>query len=197
MANQDAPFGFVPVKMQGGAPFSGGQTEYLIATTAVGNMFSGDLVSLRSTGTVLVSAAGDLNIVGVFNGCFYTDSNGKPQYAKYWPDGTSASDAVAFIIDDPNIIFEAQEDSDSSNLALADIGQNNNFIATAGSTTTGRSKHEIDSSNKTDGTAQLRIVAKSTDPSNSDVSAANCNWYVKIFEHINSSSGGKTHHAVS
>tara|TARA_B100001964_G_C14161302_1_gene566844 strand:+ start:282 stop:869 length:588 start_codon:yes stop_codon:yes gene_type:complete len=195
MANVDAPFGFVPVKMQGGAPYSGGQTEYLIADGASGNIFSGDLVTLRDTGTVLVAAAGQLNILGVFNGCFYTDSNGKPQYAKYWPTGTSASDAVAFVIDDPNVIFEGQEDS--SDLAIVDIGQNNDFIATAGSTTTGRSGHEIDSSETTDGTAGLRIVAKSTDPSNSDVSAANCNWYVKIFEHINSSSGGKTHHAVS
>ena len=193
MANVDAPFGFVPVKMQGGAPFSGGQTEYIIASGASGNMFTGDLIMLANTGSVIVATAGVTNIIGVFNGCFYTDSNGKPQYAKYWPNGTSASDAVAFVVDDPNVIFEAQEDD--SSLALADIGQNNNFVATAGSTTTGRSGHEIDGSDTTDGAANLRIVAKSTDPSNSDVSAANCNWYVKIYEHLNSSSGGNTHHA--
>ena len=188
MANQDAPFGFVPVRMQGGAPYSGGQTEYIIATGASGNIFSGDLALLATTGSVVVGTAGATNLIGVFNGCFYTDSNGKPQYAKYSPDGTSASDAVAFIIDDPNVIFEGQEDS--SDLAIVDIGQNNDFIATTGSTTTGRSGFEIDSSAKADGTAGLRIVAKSTDPSNSDVSAANCNWYVKILEHLNSSSGG-------
>ena len=28
MANKDAPFGFRPAKMLGGAPFTGGQTSY-------------------------------------------------------------------------------------------------------------------------------------------------------------------------
>ena len=28
MANKDAPFGFRPAKMLGGAPFNGGQTSY-------------------------------------------------------------------------------------------------------------------------------------------------------------------------
>ena len=28
MANKDAPFGFIPVRMVGGAYFSGGQDEY-------------------------------------------------------------------------------------------------------------------------------------------------------------------------
>jgi len=187
MANVDAPFGFAPVKMQGGAPFSGGQTEYIIASTASGNMFTGDIAILAAGGSVVVGTAGATNIIGVFNGCFYTDTNGKPQYARYWPDGTTSTDAVAFIIDDPNVIFEAQEDD--SSLALADIGQNNNFLATAGSTTTGRSGHEIDGSDKTAGAANLRIVAKSTDPSNSDVDSANCNWYVKILEHLNGTQG--------
>ena len=179
MANIDAPFGFVPVRMQGGAPFSGGQSEYTISSTYGTNIFTGDLAIQAADGDIEVSAATSTNNIGVFNGCFYTDSNGKPQYAKYWPASTTSTDAVAFIIDDPNVIFEAQEDG--SALALADRGTNTDLVATAGSTTTGRSGHEIDSDETgSAATAQFRVVAVSKDPSNNTVASANCNWYVKI-----------------
>ena len=184
MANIDAPFGFVPVRMQGGAPFSGGQSEYTISSTYGTNIFTGDLAIQAADGDIEVSAATSTNNIGVFNGCFYTDSNGKPQYAKYWPASTTSTDAVAFIIDDPNVIFEAQEDG--SALALADRGTNTDLVATAGSTTTGRSGHEIDSDETgSAATAQFRVVAVSKDPSNNSVGSANCNWYVKILEHLN------------
>ena len=184
MANIDAPFGFVPVRMQGGAPFSGGQYEYTISSTYGTNIFTGDLAIQAADGDIEVSAATSTNNIGVFNGCFYTDSNGKPQYAKYWPASTTSTDAVAFIIDDPNVIFEAQEDG--SALALADRGTNTDLVATAGSTTTGRSGHEIDSDETgSAATAQFRVVAVSKDPSNNTVASANCNWYVKILEHLN------------
>ena len=184
MANIDAPFGFVPVRMQGGAPFSGGQSEYTISSTYGTNIFTCDLAIQAADGDIEVSAATSTNNIGVFNGCFYTDSNGKPQYAKYWPASTTSTDAVAFIIDDPNVIFEAQEDG--SALALADRGTNTDLVATAGSTTTGRSGHEIDSDETgSAATAQFRVVAVSKDPSNNTVASANCNWYVKILEHLN------------
>jgi len=184
MANIDAPFGFVPVRMQGGAPFSGGQSEYTISSTYGTNIFTGDLAIQAADGDIEVSAATSTNNIGVFNGCFYTDSNGKPQYARYWPASTTSTDAVAFIIDDPNVIFEAQEDG--SALALADRGTNTDLVATAGSTTTGRSGHEIDSDETgSAATAQFRVVAVSKDPSNNTVASANCNWYVKILEHLN------------
>ena len=184
MANIDAPFGFVPVRMQGGAPFSGGQSEYTISSTYGTNIFTGDIAIQAADGDIEVSAATSTNNIGVFNGCFYTDSNGKPQYAKYWPASTTSTDAVAFIIDDPNVIFEAQEDG--SALALADRGTNTDLVATAGSTTTGRSGHEIDSDETgSAATAQFRVVAVSKDPSNNTVASANCNWYVKILEHLN------------
>ena len=44
MANKDAPFGFRPTKMLGGAPFNGSQTEYGIASTYDTNIYSGDAV---------------------------------------------------------------------------------------------------------------------------------------------------------
>ena len=184
MANKDAPFGFRPTKMLGGAPFNGGQTEYGIESTYNTNIFTGDAVELHTDGTITIAAAGQTNIVGVFNGCFYTDSTGKPNWSKYWPASTTSTDAVAFVVDDPNVLFEAQEDSTDIGASWpANRGSNANFVSThAGSTKTGRSKQELDSDNITAATANFRIVELSKDPDNSDTASANCNFLVRVNE---------------
>jgi hypothetical protein len=94
MANKDAPFGLKPVGELGSGYNTSGTTEYSIASGASGNIFSGDLVKMANTGTILVAAAGD-QALGVFRGCKYTDSNGDVIFSAYWPDGTVTSDAVA------------------------------------------------------------------------------------------------------
>ena len=184
MANKDAPFGFRPTKMLGGAPFNGSQTEYGIASTYNTNIFSGDAVELHTDGTVTIAAAGQTNILGVFNGCFYTDSTGAPNWSKYWPASTTSTDAVAFVVDDPNVLFEAQEDSTDIGASWpANRGSNANFVSThAGSTKTGRSKQELDSDNITAATANFRIVELSKDPDNSDTASANGNFLVRVNE---------------
>ena len=184
MANKDAPFGFRPTKMLGGAPFNGSQTEYGIASTYNTNIFSGDAVELHTDGTVTIAAAGQTNILGVFNGCFYTDSTGAPNWSKYWPASTTSTDAVAFVVDDPNVLFEAQEDSTDIGASWpANRGSNANFVSThAGSTKTGRSKQELDSDNITATAANFRVVELSKDPDNSDTASANCNFLVRINE---------------
>ena len=188
MANKDAPFGFVPVRMVGGAYFNGGQDEYDIADGYNTNIFSGDVVELHTDGTITIGAAGQTNLIGVFNGCFYTTDGGEPTYSKYWPASQSSSDAKAFVITDPNVVFEAQEDSTnigSASTHPAQVGSNADFVSThAGTTAAGRSKQELDSSSiHATNTLNFRIVGKSTDPDNSDATAANCNWYCRLNEH--------------
>jgi len=184
MANKDAPFGFRPAKMLGGAPFNNGQTSYGIASGYNTNIFTGDAVELHTDGTITVGAAGATNLIGVFNGCFYTDSTGKPTYSKYWPADTVASDAVAFVIDDPNVVFEAQEDSTNIGASWpANRGSNADLVSThAGSTKTGRSGMELDSSSITAATAQFGIVGVGSDEYNNETSSANGNYLVRINE---------------
>jgi len=188
MANKDAPFGFIPVRMVGGAYFSGGQDEYDIADDYNTAIFSGDIVELHTDGTITIGAAGQTNLIGVFNGCFYTTDGGEPTYSRYWPASQSSSDAKAFVITDPNVVFEAQEDNTeigSTATHPAQVGSNADFVSThAGTTAAGRSKQELDSSTITNAAANLRIIGKSTDPENSDATAANCNWYVRFNEHL-------------
>ena len=189
MANIDAPFGFRPVRTLGGQPFSGARTEYAIASGYNTNIFTGDLVELHTDGTITVGAAAQTNIVGVFDGCYYVNSDGEPKWSKYWPASTTATDIAAFVIDDPDLLFEVQEVSSDVTVA-AGVGSNADMVAThSGSTSIGRSKQELDSSSVATTAAQLRIISKSTDPDNSDATAANCNWLVRINEHLYSGSG--------
>ena len=185
MANKDAPFGLKPVGELGSGYNSAGTTEYKIASGASGNIFSGDLVKMANTGTILVAAAGD-QALGVFRGCKYTDSNGDVIFSAYWPDGTVTSDAVAFVVDDPNALFEVQSAATGSVVQTV-VGNNADIVYTSGSTKTGISAVEISGTTAAT-SAQLRIVGFSGDPDNNTLGtgsqSANVNMIVKINEHF-------------
>ena len=115
MANIDQAFGLRPIAKVGSAPGgTTGTTKYSIASGASG-IFTGDPVKQANDGTVVVATAGD-PIRGVFMGCFYTDpSTEKPRFNNTFPNGTAASDAIAFVADDPHQLFIVQQDSDANN----------------------------------------------------------------------------------
>src|SRR6056300_485026 len=185
MSNQNAPFGLKPSSKLGSNYNNEGVTEYKIASAASGNIFSGDLVKMANTGTILVAAAGD-QALGVFRGCQYTDSSGDVIYSPYWPDGTVTSDAVAFVVDDPNALFEVQSAATGSVVQTV-VGNNADSVYTSGSTITGISAVEISGTTAAT-SAQLRIVGVSTDPENSTLgtgsASTNVNLIVKINEHF-------------
>ena len=185
MSNQNAPFGLKPSSKLGSNYNNEGVTEYKIASGASGNIFSGDLVKMANTGTILVAAAGD-QALGVFRGCQYTDSSGDVIYSPYWPDGTVTSDAVAFVVDDPNALFEIQSAATGSVVQTV-VGNNADTVYSAGSTITGISAVEISGTTAAT-SAQLRIVGVSTDPENSTLgtgsASTNVNLIVKINEHF-------------
>ena len=110
MANQDAAFGMKPVRMIGGAPYNGGQSRYRIAADYGTSIFQGDMVAAVTGGGVEVHAdGGTVPIVGVFNGCMYTDpTSGEQIFSNYYPASTDAADIIAFVIDDPMVVFEIQ-----------------------------------------------------------------------------------------
>ena len=185
MANQDAAFGLKPSSKLGSNVNSEGTTEYSIASGASGNIFSGDPVKMANTGTILVAAAGD-QLLGVFRGCRYTNASGEVIYSAYWPDGTVSSDAVAFVVDDPNALFEVQSAATGSVVQTV-VGNNADIVYAAGSTSDGQSAVTI-SGTPAATTAQLRIIGISNDPENNTLGtgsqSANVNMIVKINEHF-------------
>lgn len=185
MANQDAAFGMRPVKMIGGAPYTGGQSRYRIAANYGTSIFQGDMVAQVTGGGVEVHAdGGTVPIVGVFNGCRYTDpTTGKETFSNYYPASTNAADIEAFVIDDPNVIFEIQG---NAAFPVADLLGNFDIVYTsAGSTVTGISGAELDvATGATTATLPIKAIDISQDPENSDVGSDATNVYVVIQNHI-------------
>ena len=112
MANKDAAFGLRPARMMGGGAYTGGQSRYRIANNQSGAIFQGDLVKQLTGGTVSRAAASStVPVVGVFNGCQFTDPTSKEvTFSNHYPGSVAAADIIAFIIDDPNVVFEVQAD---------------------------------------------------------------------------------------
>ena len=185
MANKDASFGLKPVKMMGGSPYSGGQSRYRIAANYGTSIFQGDLVMQVTGGGIEIHAdGGTVPIVGVFNGCMYTDPTTSEQvFSNFYPASTNASDIIAFVHDDPNTVFEIQADD---TFPVADLFGNFDIVYTnSGSTTTGISGAELDvTTGATTTTLPLKAIDISQDPENSDVGTANTNVLVVIQNHI-------------
>jgi hypothetical protein len=181
MANRDAAFGMKPVRMIGGAPYTGGQSRYRIAANYGTSIFQGDMVAQVTGGTVEVHAdGGTVPIVGVFNGCKYTDpTSGEQVFSNYYPASTNASDIIAFIIDDPDVVYEVQADD---TFPVADLFGNFDIVYTsAGSTQTGISGAELDvTTGATNTNLPIKAIDISQDPNNSDTGAANTNVLVVI-----------------
>ena len=186
MANKDAAFGLKPSRMMGGGAYTGGQSRYRIANNQSGAIFQGDLVKQLTGGTVSRAAASStVPVVGVFNGVQYTDPTSKEVvFSNHYPRSVAAADIIAFIIDDPDVVFEVQADD---TFPVADLFGNFDIVdqSTTGDTSSGRSNVELDvTTGATTTTLPLKAIDISQDPDNSDVGNANTNVMVVIQNHI-------------
>lgn len=183
MTTSKALNGFRPLRMRGSGAYSGGMSEYRIASATNVNIFTGDLVC-TSLGFIRPHAAVTEKITGVFMGCNY-EQDGEPKWSRHWPSGTSASNIRAMVVDDPRATFAVQADASVSLGDLYDI----NFDVTlgAGSTTTGKSGFGLEATTRATTQKALRIVGLIDAPGNDiDVAAerAFLQVEVRINEHI-------------
>ena len=183
MSNQDASFGLRPVRT---SISSQQQNRYRIASGYATAIFQGDLVAMVTGGGIeRVAAGGSGLILGVFNGCFYTDpTTGKPTYSNSYPGSVAASDIMANVIDDPGATFEIQA---NAAMPIADLAGNFDIVdqSPVGDTTSGISRMEMAvSTGAATATLPLKAIDISQDPENSDVSSANTNVIVKINNHL-------------
>ena len=88
-----------------------------------------------------------------------------------------AIDLNPICLADPQIIFEGQHDGTAT--VANNNHANHDHVGTGGSTTTGQSSAEIDSSTyTTTATGTWTQIGTSKDPDNSDLTAANSNAYI-------------------
>lgn len=188
MANVDKAYGLRPM---GNLSATGGQKQYgyLIADNQSGAIYQGDLVTLSSGYLVKFDATLHTVAVGVFNGCYYLDpTTGKPTWKNYYPGSVNITSGTiqGDVLDDPSQLFTIQADED---VVQADIGLNAPIAYTAGSSTTGVSGTELDSSliANTAGLV-LKIVGKYDIPGN-NLGENYTQVVVKINAHMYSSAG--------
>lgn len=159
MANTNAPFGLKPLRsLKGGSIVA---NEYSIASGYSSEIGMGHPVEMTGTGkNIQLSAAGNVDACGVFIGCQYVNAAGEQKFSKNWPASTVATYIKAFVVDDPDVIFEAQV----STLAEADIGQLADLAA--GTASNGVSGMYIDAATLAATNATFRILRLSNRPSN-------------------------------
>jgi hypothetical protein len=188
-----APYGLKPVNLIGGQVYAGSTRLLKIASAYAANIFYGDVVKLVSTGTIEKDTGTTTGTpVGVFMGCTYTDPSSKqPRWSQYWPTGTVASDAQAYVVDDPDVLFKVAAVSGTTTVAFyaqTVIGTNVSLVQNAGSTTTGDSAVAIDgTSAATTVSLPIRIIAGVPDTANASGEFCEfiCKWnapYITLSE---------------
>jgi hypothetical protein len=177
MASTATPYGLRPVKRADGMPYAGATSQYLIDPAGEAtNIFNGQVVHIGADGYIALSTAtgadGTTNAlptgttltgsIGVFVGCEYINAQGQLIFSQYYPSGYAAPTGTsikAYVVDDPNVLFQAQLDG---TIDQSDIGANTFFAAaqstSTGSTATGNSTSALDATTVTT-TAAFRIVS--------------------------------------
>jgi hypothetical protein len=159
MANADAARGLIPVRNAHGGSYNCALRAYTARSDYAQALFVGDPVVKSGLadangrpGCVLATAGATNAITGVIVG-FEDPASMALGY------GAASTQRTILVNDDPDALFEIQEDSAGAATALADVGLNVDLIAAAGSTSFRTSGWMADSSTKAVGaTLQLKIV---------------------------------------
>jgi len=183
MATTAAPYGLKPVKRADGTPYAGAVSQYLIDPAGEAtNLFYGQVVNIGADGYIALATASGadattnnlggsgVGAIGVFVGCEYTNAQGQTIFSQYYPSGTAnGGDIVAYVVDDPNALFQAELDATATQTM---VGTNTTFATaqttSTGSTTTGVSNSQLDATVATTAKA-FKIVALAPDVSTAAV----------------------------
>ena len=185
MPNVVEQYGLKPSRQLNGSPFINAQNRYRIAANNSTAIFQGDLVKPLDSGNISRAVANTSDaVVGVFNGCFYTDpTTQKPTFLNYYPGSINASDIIAMVIDGPDTVFEIKADA---TFVVADLFKNYSITNLSGATQTGISKVTLDvSESGVAGTFVVQAIDISQDVFNSDVNvSSNVGVLVRINNHF-------------
>lgn len=162
MPNLNVAFGLKPVRRTHGAPSIFTAREYFVPASDSTALFVGDPVilagssdaTLTAPSVTRATAAGGNRITGVVVGFRPNDAINALGYR------AASTAAYVLVIDDPDQLYEIQDDSVGGALAAADIGLNADLVAGTGNAATKKSGFMLDTSTKaTTNTLQCRIVS--------------------------------------
>ena len=158
-----APYGLKPINLIGGQVFAGATRQIPILNGYATSVFNGDLVKLVTSGNVEKDVGTTAATpVGIFLGCSYTDSVRGFTQSQYWPATQVATDAVAYVCDDPDVLFKVAIVSGTTVIvgkARADlVGGNLQLVQNAGVIASGNSKVAANNTAATTATFPLRVV---------------------------------------
>ena len=159
MSTTAAPFGLRPVGNLSGT-YNGAFRQYPILSSYSTRIAFGDIVKLNDAGstTTIQKDTGTTSAtpIGIFLGCRYTDlSTGQTQFSQQW-SGTAHTNGMAYVCDDPNVLFEVQADGTVND---DDIAANVALVQGTSDATLGISRVSIDiSTAATTATLPIRIV---------------------------------------
>lgn len=182
--NADAPFGLRPVGYVSGAPYNGAANIYAIpATDTDAAVYVGGLVKFTGameSGTGIPVVTGNVatgnTVVGVVVGVV-------PATADSLTYRANSTARYVLVADDPNLLFEVQEDG---TFASAPVGATCTFTGfTSGSTITGRSAIELDSSELSEAsdTDDDALIIRAVNAPNNYPGSANARWLVRLNNH--------------
>ena len=192
MANANRPSGFKPVRYLNGSAWNGQANLYSIAASYGVELAIGDPVISSGTadtngipGIALAAATGAVRgvIVGLGKHQGLIANPGNLDTTK-----RPASDPAvwyALVVDDPNVIFEIQEESNGTALAATEVGLNTvPLLAAAGTYLSGwLLRSTTGATAATTATLQLRLMGLAQYPAGTNVFGAYAKWLVKFNVH--------------
>jgi len=190
MANVNAPFGLRPVRFLSGAPYNG-QVNFYFATGASGVIAPGDPViaaGAANTSEINGFQAGALPTVGIAS-----DGSGDPitgvcvAVLPVTRDSLiyreTSTDRVIVVANDPQLIFQVQEDAGGTALAGTDVGQLVVLKVGTADTNTGRSTWTIDTATAPNTTAGFQCILQRLAPLPNNAIGTYAVWEVMINNH--------------
>lgn len=158
MPNLNAPKGLVPTRHLDGSPWNAQFTKVFVSSSDATAIFIGDIVKYIGSSPAAGTVAFGEDVSGVPMVARVTASNdatatwaGVVAGFKVNPDNlmqkhrVASQSRIGYIINDPTVVYECQEDALVTPIAAASIGLNAQLVFTAGSAVTGVSGLVIDS----------------------------------------------------
>ena len=159
MSSVSSPFGLRPMGTLGGE-YTGGFRQYPILSSESTRICYGDIVKLTDGGSTTTiqkdTGTSACTPIGIFLGCRFIDVSTKQlTFSQQW-SGAAHTEGMAYVADDPNILFAVQADGTVND---DDLGANVELEQTASNATLGISRVSLDiSTTNTTASLPVRIV---------------------------------------